>query len=154
MQEISLTQAIARFLEKVCSQYQLPNKSKELVAPKIITGYLPPKRTGNADDFPFIIVRPVSGSTNEATLTDVSIIVGIYDEELTGFDRALEVVTRIRTALLSIPNQILENRYQLRMPIDWHNVDEQAWPQWQLSLITRWLTASPRPWTDGTDYGL
>ncbi|MBS7328956.1 MAG: hypothetical protein KIG68_09480 [Oxalobacter sp.] len=154
MQEISLVQAIARFLEQVCSQYQLPNKRGELVVPKIFTNYLPPKRTGNDDDFPFIIVRPVSGSTSEATVTDVSLIVGIYDKDLTGFERALEVVTKIRTALLSIPTQVLEKRYQLRLPIEWHNVDEQAWPQWQLNITTHWLTFSPKPWTDGTDYGL
>ena len=152
MIEPNLMQAVGRFLEPICSQYRLPTKSGEENPPRIVYGYLPPLQSNTDNDQAYVIVRPISGATGEAQSTDVAIIVSCYDRDMTGFDRALDMVARIRTALLSIPDQVLESRYMLQLPIEWHNVDDQPWPQWQLSITTHWLTGAPRPWSDGTKY--
>lgn len=154
MIEIHLTRAVRRFIEEVCKGYALETEKNGSRPPKVINGYLPPKRSGSPDDVPFILVRAESAkSDEESTVVDVSIVVCAYageeDGEVFGHDIVLEIISRIRTALMAIPNQILENRYMLNMPIEWDNVAEQPYPHWQMMMTTHWIMPNARPWSDG-----
>lgn len=157
MIEIHLTRAIRRFLTKVCEEYLLETAKNGNRKPKIVNGYLPPKRAGADDDVPFILVRAESASADESAISvDVSIVIGIFskqdDGDVVGHDIVLEIISRIRTALMRLPNQILENRYMLDMPIEWDNVADQPYPNWQMAMTTHWVMPNPRPWSDGHEW--
>ena len=144
MIEQGLTKALRLFIEDAVKDFRLPTKSGELRAPIILNGYLPPKRSGVEDEFPFVLVRPDKGSTDrDKTEVDVSIIVGCYSEEFDGYELCFNVMTRIRDALASMDCGTLANKYQLQYPLKWENFDEQPWPQWQLDLITKWWFKAP-----------
>ena len=149
MIEPLLTQAVCKFLEKACSAYRLPTRSGEMRAPKVFAGYLPLKRSSNDEDFPFLLVRAESGTSDgDATVIDLAVIVGCYcdDASMAGYSQCLDVVARIRTALMRLPDQTIEKRYQLRLPIKWENIQEQPFPHWQVEISTTWVCQNPRPW--------
>lgn len=146
MVENELTRAIRSFIDDVVKNYVLPTKSGETRSPKVINGYLPPKRTGVADDFPFVLVRADEGTSDqEATEVKVSIIIGTYSADYDGHEYCLNILARIRTALASMPGLLLAKRYQLRLPITWSTYAEQPYPQWQLDMTTTWLIRTPEP---------
>ena len=111
-----------------------------------MNGYLPPKRQGSKDDFPFVLVRADEGSTDQdSTEVRVSIIVGTYSEEYDGHEYCMNVMSRIRTALCSLPGMVLANRYRLKHPIKWSTYAEQPYPYWQLDMQTTWDIRTPQP---------
>lgn len=160
MTENGLTQALCDFLAEIFTgnAYAMPTQSGELRAPKIVAGYLPPKRNpGSDDDFPFILVRPDSGQTQmDETTCTVSIIIGAYDDgviereagkkpviEARGYEWCLNVMERIKQKLIEMPNATLANRYQMRFPVRWNLYAEQPYPYWQLDMTTEWAYNSP-----------
>lgn len=146
MLETHLALALGVFIEEVVKDFRLPTKTdKAGRAPKVIDGYLPPKRSANDDDFPFVIVRAEEGTSDRGqTTVTVSFIIGGYSTETDGYMHCLEVMERIRGALCQLPNQTLNARYQLTFPIEWRNVPEQPYPYWQIELTTRWTFNSPQ----------
>lgn len=118
--------------------------------PKVFNGYLPPKHQDDdaheSDDFPFIVVRPDEAtSTRESTMVTVSIIFGAYSASSDGYEHCLNMASRVRQALMSMPFLTLDGRYQLRDEITWRNTAEQPWPFWQVDMTTHWLIISPQP---------
>lgn len=151
MIEVYLTKAIRSFLTDVCKDYALETEDGQKKAPKVVNGYLP-YESDSEQDFPFVIVRAESAETDEGTTqVDVSIIIGVYagddDSNPVGHDVCLEIMARIRTALVGLPYQLLDNRYQLRLPISWGMPGEQPYPYWQLNMTTQWVIKNPRPWS-------
>ena len=57
MIESNLAIALGVFVEDSLKELRLKTKKGELRAPQVVDGYLPPKRTLDDDDFPFVIVR-------------------------------------------------------------------------------------------------
>ena len=113
MVENKLTRAIRELVAAAVKNFALPTKPErgfaegELRAPQVVNGYLPPKRTGQKDDFPFVLVRADEGATDQdSTEVKVSIIVGTYSEEYDGHEYCLNVMARIRTALCSLPGMV------------------------------------------------
>lgn len=152
MVENELTRAIRELIAEAVTNFALPTKPERgsamgvLRAPQIVNGYLPPKRTGQKDDFPFVLVRADEGATNQdSTEVQVSIIVGTYSEEYDGHEYCLNVMSRIRTALCSLPGMVLANRYRLKHPIKWSTYAEQPYPYWQLDMQTMWDIRTPQP---------
>lgn len=144
MIENNLTKALREKIEDVVKDFRLPVKNGEPRCPVVFNGYLPPKRHGVDDDFPFIVVRPDNGSNErDSAKMTVSIVVGCFTEDLNGFEDCIEVMTRIRAALVSMPNGILDNRYMLQFPITWDLLREQPYPQWQLNMETSWEYRTP-----------
>ena len=101
MVENELTRAIRELVAKAVKNFALPTKPErgfaegELRAPQIVNGYLPPKRQGSKDDFPFVLVRADEGSTDQdSTEVRVSIIVGTYSEEYDGHEYCMNVMSR------------------------------------------------------------
>lgn len=147
MVEVKLAEALREFIRNAVKDFRLPVESGEYVfrAPTVINGYLPPKRSGQDDDFPFVIVRVDGGdSEGEQTSVKVSIIIGCFAEEYDGHEYCLNVYSRIRNALMSMKNGILANKYVLQQPISWDIVPEQPYPQWQLDISTNWAFNAPQ----------
>lgn len=146
MVEIFLTQAIREFVENAVKDFRFPVKNGEARAPEIVNGYLPPKRTGKNDDFPFVVVYPASGEIErDATGTEIELIIGNYSAEYDGYEFCMNMLSRIRNALAMLPDNILAGKYQLLYPISWENIEEQPYPQWQMRIKTQWKTVSPQP---------
>lgn len=157
MVENHLAKALRDHLAKELDAFRLPAQSGEHRPPQIINGYLPPKRSGWNDDFPFVIVRPESGRVEmgETDIT-VSIIVGCYTEEMDGHEHCMNVASRIRNALTMLPNQTLDRRFMLRFPLSWKLHAEQPYPLWQIDMETRWVTKTPEIRSEREDeiYGI
>ena len=143
-----LTKALRKLCEQAVKDFRLPTKDgKTLRAPRIVNGFLPPKRSGNGelDDFPFVLVRPEAGTSDrQSEEVRVNIIVGCYSEEYDGFEYGVNVIERIKEKICTLPDETLELRYQMRYPIKWNMVPEQPWPQWQIDMETIWIFNSPR----------
>lgn len=158
MIEINLTKSLCSFLGDLFRDYELPvwdvkkNAFGKPRAPKVFNGSFPLRNSGGSadSDIPCIVVRPESADTDyDVTSVDVSIAVCVFAgdmEKPVGLDTAMEAMTRIRTALVSLPYQILDDRYQLRLPIKWSGLDEQPFPYWQINMTTSWVIPNPRPW--------
>lgn len=159
MVENELTRAIRELVAEAVKNFSLPTKPErgsaegDLRAPQVVNGYLPPKRTGQRDDFPFVLVRADEGATDQdSTEVRVSIIVGTYSEEYDGHEYCLNVMSRIRTALCSLPGMTLANRYRLKHPIKWSTYAEQPYPYWQLDMQTTWYIRTPQPIDQEEDF--
>lgn len=141
-----LTKALRELCEQAVKDFRLPTKDgKTLRAPQIVNGFLPPKRSTDLDDFPFVLVRPEQCTTDrESEEVRVNIIVGCYSEEYDGFEYGVNVVERIKEKICTLPSETLAQRYQMRYPIKWTMVPEQPWPQWQIDMETIWIFNSPR----------
>ena len=145
-----VTNFLTKALQELCAQavkdFRLPTKDgKTLRAPQIVNGFLPPKRSTDLDDFPFVLVRPEQCTTDrESQEIRVNIIVGCYSEEYDGFEYGVNVVERIKEKICTLPAETLAKRYQMRYPIKWTMVPEQPWPQWQIDMETIWIFNSPR----------
>lgn len=141
-----LTKALRELCEQAVKDFRLPTKDgKTLRAPQIVNGFLPPKRSTDLDDFPFVLVRPEQCTTDrESEEVRVNIIVGCYSEEYDGFEYGVNVVERIKEKICTLPAETLAKRYQMRYPIKWTMVPEQPWPQWQIDMETIWIFNSPR----------
>lgn len=145
MLETKLAIALGEFLEDALKETRFPTKTEGVVrAPKIVDGYLPPKRTTADDDFPFVVVRAEEGRSERGqTTVTVSLIIGCYTTETDGYSQCLEIMQKIRVALCQLECQTLDNRYQLEFPIEWSNVPEQPYPQWQIQMTTKWTFNTP-----------
>lgn len=141
-----LTKALRELCEQAVKDFRLPTKDgKTLRAPRIVNGFLPPKRSTDVDDFPFVLVRPEQCTTDrESEEVRVNIIVGCYSEEYDGFEYGVNVVERIKEKICTLPAETLAQRYQMRYPVKWTMVPEQPWPQWQIDMETIWIFNSPR----------
>lgn len=141
-----LTKALRELCEQAVKDFRLPTKDgKTLRAPQIVNGFLPPKRSTDLDDFPFVLVRPEQCTTDrESEEVRVNIIVGCYSEEYDGFEYGVNVIERIKEKICTLPAETLAQRYQMRYPIKWTMVPEQPWPQWQIDMETIWIFNSPR----------
>ena len=132
-----VTNLLTKALRELCAQavkdFVLPTKEGQNPrAPRIVNGFLPPKRSGNGelDDFPFVLVRPEAGTgERESEEIRVNIIVGCYSEEFDGFEYGINVIERIKEKICTLPAETLDNRYQMRYPIKWNMVPEQPWQQ-------------------------
>ena len=145
MVETKLVLDLGLFLEEVVKNFRMLTKTEgQSRPPLVVDGYLPPKRSTNADDFPFVIVRAEGGvSQMGQTSVEVSFIIGSYTTETDGYAYCLEIMQRIRTALCQLPNQTLNARYQLEFPIEWRNVPDQPYPQWLIEMTTHWVMNTP-----------
>jgi hypothetical protein len=141
-----LTKALRELCAQAVKDFRLPTKDGEtLRAPQIVNGFLPPKRSTDLDDFPFVLVRPEQCTTErESEEVRVNIIVGCYSQEYDGFEYGVNVVERIKEKICTLPAETLAQRYQMRYPIKWTMVPEQPWPQWQIDMETIWIFNSPR----------
>lgn len=109
-----------------------------------------PEGYGPADieaNFPCVIVKLEDTNIKEEnTLDSVRInmrfLIGVYDDspDCQGYRDALNVIEKIQQFLLTLPNRILNHRYQLKMPMKSYLFEEQAWPIYFAQIETCWET--------------
>lgn len=145
MTDIELAEALRAAIAEAVKDLMLPVKNGEPRPPQVINGYLPPKRSNTADDYPFVIVRLENGTNDrEETETSVTFIIGCYSEEFDGHEHCINVMSRIKNFLFSMPNNILADRYVLQFPMSWELVSDQPYPQWRLDMSTKWRYNTPQ----------
>lgn len=154
MNEVELTHAVMRLVEAAVKDYILPPKQAREdnsgLKVEIINAYLPAKRSrsGYDDDDPFVVVK-LENSDAEAdkTTAEVSLTVGVYSTEFDGHEYCLNILSRIRNAICSLPMGTLENKYQLEYPVNitLPPVEGQPYPNWQADMTTRWVYNTPQP---------
>lgn len=149
MNEVELTRAIRELVENAVKDYILPSKAQNNGrGVDVINSYLPPKRSGvkDEDEPPFVVVKlENSECAADKTTAEVTITAGCYTTEYDGHEYCLNIVSRIRNAICSLPFGTLANRYQLEYPLNISLPDEQPYPYWQADITTRWVYNTPQP---------
>lgn len=159
MNEIALCEALRTRLSEIVPLMQMPTDAKDetLKAPRIVNGYLEPKRSRGPKeeepDFPYVIVRPPKGSTDPQGMTtvNVNILIGCYSEEFDGYEYCLHVLSEIRRGLMERPNLTphkLGSVFRMEYPFDWDMPDDQPWPEFIIMAKTRWTIATPQQISD------
>ncbi len=119
-------------------------KGDVLMAPRVFDGFVPRKRSEEGEDFPFILVRPSGGSVEETESSiRVKILIGCTAPDDNGYRYVLNVFERVKNALATQPDNMLDRRFMLQAPLQWELSDEQPWPAWLLSVNTSWRTRTP-----------
>ena len=133
MVEIMLAAALRSFLADLSQTFSAMPCDDQLM------------RETDLDFSPQIIVR-VMGSTAEREVTEVTVdlILCCHSTSNDGYAYLLTMAERIRTALLRMPMQTLDRRYVLQFPLECRLPDDQPWPNWQMSMSTRWLIKTPQ----------
>lgn len=116
-------------------------------APLVLDGWLPPKKDSEAENYPFLIVRPRAGidtvqGADENATAQMEIIVGTYSDTDDGSTDLLLLIDAIRSDLAAQP--VLEaTAYEHIGPLNWTIPEQQARPQWIGTITTNWQL--PRP---------
>ncbi len=134
-----LVDTIAEALKQGLSDIRLRDKTGALRAPSVFTGFLPTKRSGQFDDFPYILVRPIDGKDSdfEGTMR-LRIILGVYDDgdDGQGFRDVANLIQRAKGHLEK--NQDFGSAIQLNYPLEWTIYEEQVFPQFIGEIVTSW----------------
>ena len=142
---VDLVDTLANFIDNVVKDYRLPVSSigiQNTKAPQVVKYFLPPKRSNDTPDFPFIIIRPINGidDLNESTLK-MRIIIGAYAEDAQGIINAINIMERIRLKLYECG--VLDNRYRLEKPCHYDIPEEQPHPEYFTSLEVKFNMYTP-----------
>jgi hypothetical protein len=145
---MGLHAAIRQRLAAIGARFALETKVKdETNAPSVVDGWLPPK-VGEADQFPFLIVRPRTGSDSEQgqdenATAGVDIIVGTYSDNDGGWFDVAILIDAIRADLGAAP-AIAGTAYEHIGPLTWEIPEQQPRPQWFGTVHTNWQIPRPR----------
>lgn len=140
MTENHLLRTLRLWLAEEVKGFRLPDTSGEEKPVQIINGWLPPKRGAAGEDWPFIVVRPVSGACDDGrNSVTVQLACGVLtDGTQDEHERLINLVRHTLNALAGLPDAMLEHRYQLESPITWEISDEQPYPAWLAVITTVW----------------
>lgn len=142
---IGLCEALRERIRGATETLRLETDDKHAPArsPVVINGFLPPKRSIDGPENPFVIVRPSEGRIPDDGFSrvSVSVIVGTYSEKFDGHEYALIIFQRIMQSLCENPT--LANRYTLEYPLKWNLYDDQPYPFWQMVMTTEWVVPTP-----------
>lgn len=116
-------------------------------SPTVLDGWLPPKAGANDEEFPFILVRPMSGLDTEESAEQhaeakIKIIVGVYSDTDDGWLDLVHVVDAIRIDLGAQPS-LEGTSFEQAGPITWELPEDQPRPEWLGTIISNWIL--PRP---------
>lgn len=115
-------------------------------APQVVDGWLPPKDGVGAQVYPFVLVRPSSGSDTEEGIEQhgearVRLIVGVYGDDDDTWLSLVHIIDAIRLSLDAAPS--VGGSYDHVGPLTWEIPDEQPRPEWIAYVTTNWYV--PRP---------
>lgn len=127
-------------------------REQEFKAPYVVDGWLPPKRSGNEQDVPYVIVRPSEGDTEEEDgriqdLFTSKLLIGSYGEGQHDHQYAMNIFTRIREDLRRRPtlkNAAGVNAWKCRPKIKWKMPDEQAITVFFIEALVVWEMPTPQ----------
>ena len=141
----NFTDALIEKIADAVKDMRLPVKNGAPRPPKVIDGYLPPKRSSIDDDFPCVIVRPEGGEDNQRDSSiSAVLIIGCYSEEFDGYKHSVNVMERIKSTLATMKNGTLAYRYVLKHPIKWELSQEQPYPYWQVEMTLNFGYRAPQ----------
>lgn len=138
-----LSEALAERVEEAVESLRLETDKKAFRAPQIIRGFAPAKRSHQEAEPPTIIVYPVDGRIeNDGTYrVKAGISAVIYGEDFSDSDWLLVIIHRVIQSFQERP--VLAKRYILEYPLAWDINFDQAYPFWQLEMITEWTIPAP-----------
>jgi len=149
MTENLLAKALRNHVGKALATMRLETadgKEKEI---RIHEGFLPAQRTDNSDEYPFAIIRPVSGRIErDGTSCSVDIICGCFGREETGWQFAVNMMRRIADSLSELHWGILQSRFVLDDGMEWEMSQDQSYPAWVAVLHTTWTFRTPEDRVD------
>lgn len=157
---MGLHQQIKARLQVVAAKFPLlqtetaPGETILQRAPVVLDGWLPPKRAAadpTADpavqamagkQFPFMLVRPVSGvdtweGSDQTSNATFKIIIGTWSDDDDGWLDIMLIVDAIRDDLAGAPT-IQGTGFEHNGPIAWELSEEQPRPQWLGVVTTIW----------------
>lgn len=142
--------------ESVASRFNLDTKAGDQRAPVVFEGWLRPKKAVvsgspvelDADQFPFLIVRPSSGSDSQPGEDQTAgaafeIVIGTYGDDEKGWHDALSIIDAFRLSFGAEP-VLAGTGFEHTGPLDWDLPRDQARPQWLALMTTNWTLPRPR----------
>ena len=144
MTENLLAKALCGHVGKALAFMRLATADGSERAVAVYEGYLPAKRQDNSEEYPFVIVRPVSGRIErDSASCSVDIFCGCFGREETGWQFAVNMMRRIAGSLMELPWGTLASRFVLDDGMEWELAKEQAYPAWVAVLHTAWTFRTP-----------
>lgn len=149
MTENLLAKALCGHVRKALATMRLETAGGGEKEISIFEGYLPAQRTDNSDEYPFAIVRLVSGRIErEGASCAVDIICGCFGREETAWQFAVNMMRRIADSLSELHWGILQSRFVLDEGMEWEMAQDQAYPAWVSVLHTTWTFRTPEDHID------
>lgn len=142
MVAIELLNELKKFIEDVVKNYVLETKCEIKKEPQVVIGYLPPKGETDIPDYPYVIIRALSGADEEdSSIVKINLIVGTFSESYEGWMDVLNIVQRIRQRLLE--KMVISNKFKIGFPLEWDLFEEQPLPEWNALIKTNWIINRP-----------
>lgn len=147
-----LHKALKGRLQVVADGFPLFETKSASRAPVVLDGLLPPKGT-DAEQFPFLLVQPSSGTDSpqagdQNSTAVVGIVVGTYSDSDDGWIDVLLLIEAIRRDLAEVPT-ITGTAFEHTGPLTWEIPwEQQARPQWLGRVTTTWTVPRPRRKTE------
>lgn len=142
MTPIVLLDRLKEFIEMSIKDVILPSRNSEPRAAKVYKGNLPNKEA-ETKQVPYILIRFITGKDDQLSgeMTDsecrVRIIVVTYsDDGEEGYINALNLITRIRIALLK--ERIIGDQFLLKMPLEYIVYEDDTDPYHIGEMMTIW----------------
>ena len=149
MTENLLAKALCGHVGKALASMRLETSEGGERAVAVYEGYLPAKRQDNSEEYPFVIVRPVSGRIErDSTSCSVDIFCGYFGREENAWQFSVNMVRRIADSLAELPWGALASRFILDDGMEWELAKEQAYPAWVAVLHTTWTFRTPEATDD------
>ena len=146
-----LVDELCKLISKATAELVLEAKAGTSPRPlSVIPGFLDedePRPGRPPDDevekaVPFVLVRFIAGEdTEQAGTATIRLIATTYSKHGQGWRDPLEVLERIRQAILT--HRPLASQFDLQLPIKWDMPEEQPWPYWIAWMTTTWAVGRP-----------
>lgn len=138
---IGLVDRLDAYLTTVLVDVRLsPPDGSDARPPIMVAGWLPPPRSVDDTQPPFIVIRPAKGSDGDRdSRLMVYLHLQTWAEDVQGWRDLANLIQRIRGALTGTRTL---GPFHLELPLDWEIYDEQAQPQWAATITTTWTQPS------------
>lgn len=135
-------------LQEVVAGFPLLATKTTTRAPIVYDGWLPPKAGVDGEQYPFLLLRPKTGTDTEegadqVGMATLDIVIGTYSDTDDGWLDVMLLIDAIRSDLGEQPT--LEGTAFTHFgPLTWTIPEEQPRPQWLGTVTTIWNIARPR----------
>ncbi len=135
-------------LQEVAAGFPLLETKTSARAPVVFDGWLPPKPGSDAEQYPFFLLRPETGTDTEEGADQVGtatlkIVIGTYSDTDDGWLDLMLLIDAIRSSLGDEPT-LKGTAFEHFGPLTWTIPEEQPRPQWLGTVTTIWNIARPR----------
>jgi hypothetical protein len=147
MSLVRLHKMLVARLKDLVANFSLETKTGR-AAPAVLDGYLPPKPGAEAEQFPFMLVRPTNGvdaeqSAEQDATAVIDIVIGTYSDTDDGWLDVLHLVDAIRADFAEQPTFETPSPFEQTGPMKWA-LGPHDRPQWFGTVTTNWIVPRPR----------